>query len=208
MKTSTLIIGIFCGALIGILLFHEFYKPATSPQKLILEEVLYIKELHLVRHTYNDLFFLHKKNDPRKSLRAMVQVPVTISAYINLRDVKIVYQGDTLQQITLPHAVLNDPDYQIDKMVVAKTRGFQLFAGKDLYAQVPTYMQQLIKERMPVVRTLAESNRILLQAETEGKQYIQELLAGLGHNNVRVTFGNGGSEKETVAYRVSQLVYN
>ena len=75
-----------------------------SPQQLTLEQVLYIKELHLVKHTYNDLFFLHKKNDKSKAIRAMVQVPVTITAYINLKEIRLVRQNDSIRQIILPHA--------------------------------------------------------------------------------------------------------
>jgi hypothetical protein len=188
MKPSTFILALLCGATAGILLFREFFKPVAEPQKLTLEQVLYIKELHLVKHTYNDLFFLHKKNDKRKTIRAMVQVPVTVTAYINLREVKIIHAGDTLQEIILPHAVLNEPHYQTDKMIVRETRAIQVYVGKDLYAQVPNYMQQLVNERIALVCTLAVSNQILVQAEAEGKQYIEGLLATLGYQNVRVTF--------------------
>lgn len=200
MKASILILAILCGAGIGIFLFREFFKPVPDPQKLTLEQVLYIKELHLVKHTYNDLFFLHKKNDKRKAIRAMVQVPVTVTAYINLKEVKIIRSNDSIRQVILPHAYLDAPRYQTDKMVVRETRALQLYAGKDLYARVPNYMQQLIAERTELVRTLAVSNQILIQAEVEGKQYIESILATLGHAHVTVTFGDKEKDEEIIKF--------
>lgn len=189
MKTSIVIlVTLTIGLVAGILIYRSFTKAPASPQKLTLEQVLYIKELHLVKHTYNDLFFLHKKNDPRKAIRAMVQVPVTVTAYINLKEIKIIKQNDTIRQVILPHARLNDPHYQTDKMVVRETRSLQLYAGKDLYPTVTGYMQALIAERMQTVRTLAISNEILIQAETEAKQYIESILAALGHQEIEVMF--------------------
>ena len=188
MKAAILILAILFGALAGIFIFREVYKPKATPQKLTLEQVLYIKELHLVKHTYTDLFFLHKKNDPRKAIRAMVQVPVTVTAYINLKEIRIIKQNDSIRQIILPHAKLDQPHYQTNKMLVRETRSLQLYAGKDLYPQVTGYMQTLIADRMQTVSTMAISNEILIQAETEAKQYIESLLAALGHATIEVKF--------------------
>lgn len=188
MKPLLFILTLICGAAVGIFIFREFFRAKATPQKLTLEQVLYIKELHLVKHTYTDLFFLHKKNDPRKAIRAMVQVPVTITAYINLKEVRIIRQNDSIRQIILPHAKLGQPHYQINKMLVRETRSLQLYAGKDLYPAVSGYMQTLIAGRMQTVSTMAISNEILIQAETEAKQYIESLLAALGHASIEVKF--------------------
>jgi hypothetical protein len=200
MKPLIYILALFCGAALGIFVFREFFKPVAEPQKLTLEQVLYIKELHLVKHTYNDLFFLHKKNDKRKAIRAMVQVPVTVTAYLNLKEVQIIRANDSIRQVILPHAYLGEPAYHTDKMVVRETRALQVYAGKDLYAQVPNYMQALIHERIEVVRALAISNQILIQAETEGKHYIENILATLGHTNVTVSFGDPLKDAEVIEY--------
>ena len=63
MKTSNYIAAFLflCGAALGILLYREFRKETTAnPQQLTLEQILSIRELHLVKHTYTDLFFIHK----------------------------------------------------------------------------------------------------------------------------------------------------
>jgi hypothetical protein len=201
MKTPTpiLILGLIVASFIGGLFFGRI-RSTTTPQQLTLEQILSIRELHLVKHSYNDLFFLHRNNNPEKPIRAMVQVPVTITAYLNLKDIELVYQGDSIQKVILPRAILNEPVYHLDKSTIRETRGFQLHAGKDLYPTVGTYMGQLIRVRMDSARNLAVANRILIQAEAEGKEYIESLLHTFGHKAVMVTFDNEAKDKEVNEY--------
>ena len=201
MKTITpiLVTGLIVAAFLGGLFFHMI-KPAASPQQLTLEQILSIRELHLVRHTYNDLFFLHRRNDPSKPIRAMVQVPVTITAYLNLKDVQLVFRNDTLTKVILPHAILHEPVYHVSRSTIRETRGFQLHAGKDLYPRVGGYLAALIEQRMDTTRNLAVANRILLQAEAEGKEYIKSMLTTLGYQHVLVTFNDEEKDKEVDDY--------
>ena len=180
--------------------FHGRVKTPASPQQLTLEQILSIRELHLVKHTYHDLFFLHKHNDQSKAIRAMVQVPVTLTAYLNLKEVKIVWSGDSIIEMVLPAAQLNDPVYHIDRMTIRETHTFQLHAGKDLYPLVARYVSDLIQQRMDTSRNLAIANRILIQAEAEGKEYIEALLKTLGHTHIVVTFGDAAKDQEVEVY--------
>lgn len=201
MKTLApiLALGLIVAAFIAGLFYGHIKSPAT-PQQLTLEQILSIRELHLVKHTYNDLLFLHRNNDPAKAIRAMVQVPITITAYINLKDVTLERKGDTIQKVILPHAILNEPVYHLDKSIIRETRGFQLYAGKDLYPTVSTYLSQVIHGRMDSARNLAATNRILIQAEAEGKEYIESILRTLGHRAVVVTFNDQARDKEVDDY--------
>jgi hypothetical protein len=140
-----------------------------------------------VKHTYTDLFFLHKHNDPSKAIRAIVQVPVVVTAYLDLKEIKLVKENDSVRQIVLPRAQLNEPQYQVHNMLIRGTRSVQLHMGKDLYPQVGAYIQQLIAVRTDTVRNMAVTNRILAQAEEEGKEYVITLLRELGHREIRVT---------------------
>jgi hypothetical protein len=97
-----------------------------------LEQVLSIRELHLVKHTYNDLFFLHRKNDKAKAIRAIVRVPVVVTAHLNLKEIQLVKSGDSIKQIILPRAIVNEPQYHVEKMVLRETRTFPLYAGSDI----------------------------------------------------------------------------
>jgi hypothetical protein len=201
--TPILVLGLIVAAFLAGLFYRQL-KPVYSPQQLTLEQIISIRELHLVNHTYHDLFFLHRNNDVRKPIRAMVQMPVTITAYLNLKEVEMEYHGDTLRKIILPAAVLKDPIYHTNQLTVRETRGFQLHAGKDLYPGVTTMMSKVINARMDTARNLALSNHILIQAEAEGKEYLESLLRTMGHPNVIVTFREEAKDKEVTAYLQAQ----
>lgn len=187
MKTfiSILTLGVITGAFIAGFFYGRF-KPTPVPQQLTLEQILSIKELHLVKHIYNDLFFLHKKNNNTKAIRAIAQVPVIVTAYMDLKEVQLIKRNDSIVQIVLPHARLNDPHYQVEKMVIRETRSFQIHVGRDLYTQVCQHLQQVIATRTDSVRHLAVANRILAQAEKEGKEYVIKLLQELGHGKIEI----------------------
>jgi flagellar hook-basal body complex protein FliE len=204
MKTIALILalGLIVAAAIGGF-FYGRLMPAQSPQHLTLEQILSIRELHLVKHTYTDLFFLHKNNNPAKAIRAMVQMPVTITAYLNLKDIELVWQQDSLQSIILPRAQLNEPVYHTNRMVIRETRSVQVHVGKDLYPQVGEYLGKTISAQMDTVRQLAESNRILIQAEAEGKEYIESILKALGQQQVVITFNDAVRDQLVAAYQAS-----
>ncbi|MEK6780694.1 MAG: DUF4230 domain-containing protein [Bacteroidota bacterium] len=205
MKPLTYILAVclVVAAFIGGLLYTRF-KPATMPQPLSLEQILSIKELHLVKHVYQDLFFLHKKNDKSKAIRAIVYVPVEITAYLDLKKIKVVYDHDSVKQVVLPHAYLNAPHYRVEQLVIRKTRSFQIHAGKDLYPLVGRYLGDILAERMDTVRNMAVANRILVQAEAEGKEYITGLLIAAGRADVKVTFDNEATDTEVIRFNAEQ----
>lgn len=179
--------------LLAILVFAGGYyfghsKPvSTLPPKLTLEEILSIRELHLVKHTYNDLFFLHKQNNPGKPIRAIVYVPVEVSAYLNLKKIDVIKQGDSVKQLILPKAQLNKALYRLDQMTLRETRSFQLHAGRDLYPAVGKYLQGALAARMDSVKNTAVANRILTQAEEEGKAYVEYLVRSIGRGDIKVS---------------------
>ena len=188
MKTLPYLIIIFLAFAAGY--FYHKATPLPTQQQLTLEQILSIKELHLVKHTYNDLFFLHKKNNSNKPIRAVVQVPVTITGYLNLKEIQLVRENDSIKTIVLPHARLNEPNYHVDQMIVRETRSLQVHVGKDLYPLVGDYLKTRVAERIDTLRKAAITNRILLQAETEGKEYIESLLRAMNRKDILVTFNN------------------
>lgn len=198
MKTNTflfVLVIILIAFLGGV--FYESNRPATtSPAQLTLERVLSIRELHLVKHTYNDLFFLHKKNDTDKAIRAIVQVPVEISACLNLKDIKLIKAGDSIRQVMLPRACLNNAEYRLDQMLVKETRAMQWHVGRDLYPEVMRYVQATLAGRVDSIRQRAIANRILIQAEEEGKAYVVRLLHELGRGDIVVLFDGEGVVKD------------
>ncbi len=203
MKTITptlIILGLIVAAFLGGLFYHRVSPSSVPQQQLTLEQILSIRELHLVKHQYNDIFLLHRKNDTAKPIRAIVQVPVTVTAFLNLKDVKLEYKNDSLKRVILPHAVLNEPVCEINRMIIRETRGFQLHAGKDLYPEVSSYLSTAIQSRLDSTRHRAISHQILIQAEAEGKEYIESILQALGHPRVPVTFNDESKDKEVMDY--------
>jgi hypothetical protein len=190
MKTFSITLSIIAGLLI-LAVGYQFGRHRdgqTIPPQLTLEQVLSIRELHLVRHTYTDLFFLHKKNDNTKAIRAIIHVPVEMTAHLNLKNIALVKQGDSIQMVILPRATVSKPHYQMDNLTVRETRNFQVYGGPDLYAEVSRYLQTAIAERHTAVETIALSNKIALQAEEEGKEYIEYLLRCVGRPDIVVRF--------------------
>lgn len=198
-------LALILGGLSGAWISNRYFKPLPLPGQLKLEEILSIKELHLVKHSYNDLFFLHRKNDPTKAVRAIAKIPVTITSYINLKEIQLIKVNDTIKKVILPSARLNPPSYEIDKMTVIKTRSFQLHAGRDHYPEVSRYLQATLSQRMDSIRQTAIQNKILEQAEAEGKDYIENVLRAVGRPDITVTFGN--AEKDRIITKVQQA-YN
>lgn len=194
------------GTGVGVWITNTWFGPKGGNHIVRLEEVLVIKELHLVRHVYNDLFFLHRKNDKTKAVRAIAQVPVTVTAFLNLKDMKWVKRNDSIKQVVLPKAQLGDPSYAIDQMEIKETRGFQLHLGGDLYPKVSQYLSAIIAERQDTVRQRALDNKILLQAEAEGKQYVEGLLRGIGRPDVKVTFNDEAEDQAVAMFNDTLLV--
>ena len=201
MKTIVPILIIF-GLLVAAFLTGLFYhkvKPVPT-QQLTLEQILSIRELHLVKHQYNDIFLLHRKNDPGKPVRAIVQVPVTVTAFLNLKDITLEYRHDTLQRVILPHAILHEPVCDLAHITIRETRGFQLHVGKDLYPLAGRYLTTALQGQLDSTRHRAIAHKILIQAEAEGKEYIASILQALGHAGVDVTFNDETKDHEVQEY--------
>jgi hypothetical protein len=190
MKTTyTIGIALTVGTLAGIwiTIIYNRVEKQYSPAQLKLEEILSIKELHLVRHRYTDLFYLHRKGDPDKPVRAIAQVPVTITAYIDLKQIRLIKRGDSITRVILPKAMLETPNYEIEKMRITKTRSFQFHAGKDQYPDVSKYLQGTMATRLDTIRSIAVENHILEQAENEAKAYVESLLRAIGRTDITVS---------------------
>lgn len=182
-----LLAGFIVGALaLATILYTN--REVTPPGHLKLEEILSIKELHLVKHQYADLFFLHVKNNPDKPVRAIAVVPVNVSAYINLKEMELIKSGDSIIEIVLPRAKLNKPSFELDRLEIRRTRGFTLHAGKDLYPEVSIYMKEIIAGRVDSISAIAKRHNILEQAELEAKAYVVGLAQAAGRADIIVRF--------------------
>lgn len=191
-----IILPLALGLTLGIFISRQWMAQADASTPARLEQILIVKELHLIRHDYTDIFFLHRKNDKTKAIRGVAHVPVSITAFLNLKEMKWVKRNDTIKAVVLPRAQLNAPSYGIDQMTVRETRGLQFHVGTDLYPKVSQYLSAIVAERQDSIRQLAIRNQILVQAEAEGKQYVETLLKTMGRPDVRVTFDDEGADEQ------------
>ncbi len=130
---------------------------------------------------------------------------MTITAYLNLKDIEVISHGDSVQQIILPKATLSDPVYHVNNITIRETRSFQIHAGKNLYPLVGSYLGTMIDSRMDTTRHMAEANRILLQTEAEGKEYVEGLLNVLGRSKIVITFNNAEKDQSVADYLATHL---
>ncbi len=189
----TLIIGITGGILI-----HKRISKQSINNITTFEEVLKIKELHLIKHVYQDLSFIHKENDPNKTMRAIALVPVEVSAYINLNEVKIDKKQDSILCITLPEPDITVPNYQVDKMDVKDVRNFQVHIGKDLHAEVLRYLKEIASKRKEAIVKLAIENGILDETKQEAENYIHSLLKVLVLNDAPIEFIESPTKSDSI----------
>ncbi len=187
-KTLTIVLlSLALGILAGIIIHKRFFKP-NSNDIAKFKEIIKIKELHLLKHTYQDLTFIHRKNDTSKSLKAVATVPVNVSAFIDLTQMQIKYSNDTISKIILPMPQLTDPNYQIDKMEVKRVKSFQIHIGKDLYAEVLTFLKDIVSRRKKAIIQLSLNNGIVNETQKGAREYITSLLKGLNIPPVPIEF--------------------
>lgn len=187
MKT-TLLYFLAAVILAAAILYHASIPdpPAPATGQVTLEQILSVKELHLVRHEYNDLFFLHRRNDASRPVRAIAQVPVTVTAYINLKEMRFESSGDTVRAILLPHARLKSPEYRLDQLVLRDTRTLAVHVGRGIYPMVAEGLRLHVAKRSDSLQQVAVRNHILTQTESEGKAWMEWFLKTVGRGDIRV----------------------
>lgn len=186
MKTALLYLLAAIIVAAAILYHASVPDPPAATGQVTLEQILSVKELHLVRHEYNDLFFLHRRNDPTRPVRAIAQVPVTVTAYLNLKEMKMHTYGDTVHTILLPHARLRTPEYRMDQLVLRDTRTLAIHVGQGIYPMVAEGLRKHVASRSDSLQQVAVRNHILTQTESEGKAWMEWFLKSVGRADIRV----------------------
>lgn len=181
----SLIAGIASLVLVWLIFSSSEQKPEPEG-RIYLREITEIKELHLVRHRYADLFFLYKKNKPQKPIVAIVQIPVTITASVDLRGIIISKKSKEEVVVLLPKAKVNQPIYEIENMNIRETGNFSIQVGTRHYPLVAESLRDQINQRKDSLIHIAVANNIIEQTETGAKSWIENFLKSAGHKNVTV----------------------
>ncbi len=185
----------------GIIIGRRLNKPGTGSLAK-LEEIKKIKELHLVKHNYQDISFIHRKSDPSKAVRAILVMPVSVTGYIDLEQIEVVHNEDSIERIILPDPILGDPNFYVDKMEIRSVRDFQIHIGRDLYSEVLEYFKKLAVSRKDSIRKLSISNGLLTETRNESRKYVLSLLNGLRLGFVRLEFRSGAARDSVTTVRI------
>jgi hypothetical protein len=183
------LLALILGSLLGAFLHKKFTK--KGPESVaIFEEIIEQRKLHLIKHIYQDICYIHRKNDTRKAIKAIAIIPVSISAFVDLEKMEIQMAGDSVKSILLPPPEIDDPNYQVDSMKVIQVKSALIHIGKDLYTKVTEQIRDIVQERKREVLETSSQYDILGQTRTEAIEYFTSLLKNLNMGHVEVSFSD------------------
>jgi len=110
-------------AIIAVLIFVPLAVWATlelqHPRKYLEEgqvkEVILQQDFHGAKVVLNDVYFVHRRNKPNRPIIAYYEIPVEISAFVDLQDMVVSSDDNQNIEILLPNPQLNEPNFQWDK---------------------------------------------------------------------------------------------
>jgi hypothetical protein len=117
MKTNIffLVIGILIAVPVTIWGTSKFHHPRKYLEESQVKEVILQQDFHGAKVVLNDVYFVHRRNKPNRPIIAYYEIPVEISAFVDLQE--MVIESDENQNITilLPDPKLDVPNFQWDK---------------------------------------------------------------------------------------------
>ncbi len=155
-----------------------------------LREITKKRDLHLVEYRYHDMIFLHKKDNPNKKLRMIVKYPVTIAAYVDLKQMEI---DSMKKKITLPYPDLRDANVRFDEAEFIKVRDGMLLSFGGAREEMLELLKGRMKESQDRIAKNATDLGIRDQAKTETEAFIKDLLASMGLNGFTIDFKKSDS---------------
>ncbi|MGM0579342.1 MAG: hypothetical protein ACQETL_01590 [Bacteroidota bacterium] len=82
----------------------KFHHPRKYLEEAQVKEVILQQDFHGAKVVLNDVYFVHRRNKPNRPIIAYYEIPVEISAFVDLKD--MVVRSDNDQNITI---LLPDP---------------------------------------------------------------------------------------------------
>jgi len=193
-----ILLALVLGSLLGAFIHKKFAKPAPK-DIAVFQEIIKQRELHLIKHLYQDVCFIHRKNDTSKAIKAITIIPVSLSAYIDLKKLEIKMKGDSVKSIMLPSPEIGDPNYRVDSMQVIQVKSSFIHIGKDLYTEVTEQIQNIVQLRKEAILETSVKYDIIGQTKNEALEYISSLLKSLNMSHVQVSFADQGSPPNNLA---------
>lgn len=93
----------------------ELQHPRKYLEESQVKEVILKQDFHGAKVVLNDVYFVHRRNKPNRPIIAYYEIPVEISAYVDLNE--MVIESDDNQNITilLPDPKLDVPNFKWDQ---------------------------------------------------------------------------------------------
>ena len=172
------IVAILIGLLIavgGFFALKHLFKPKKPNGLESFKDVVYMRKLHLIEYHYNDMIFLHKDNNANKRLLYLVKYPVSISASLDLKEMKI----DTISKvISLPSPILNNPILRVEseEAEFKEVRDGFIISFKGVRKDLLNTFHEQLQSASERIKYEAIRRGILKQSKTEAKKFIKDLL--------------------------------
>jgi hypothetical protein len=107
----TSIIAILIVVPITIWATLELQHPRKYLEEGQVKEVILKQDFHGAKVVLNDVYFVHRRNKPNRPIIAYYEIPVEISAFVDLEDMVVSSDGNQNITILLPDPKLDVPDF-------------------------------------------------------------------------------------------------
>ena len=158
---------------IGYLIYSKLPKRPSGWEGF--KEVVLKRKLHLVEYKYQDVIFIHKKDNEKKKLLMIIKYPVSVSASVDLKG----FKRDSINKtITLPVPILEEPELDLiseETEIKAVRNGFLVSFGGARADLLNSLISRMRDSRNRIIID-AGKRGIIKQASSEAKGFIEDLL--------------------------------
>lgn len=146
------------------------------------EAIKRVRHLRLVKHRYETIIPITK---PNGSLQFLLMAPAEVHGYLDLGQMKMSVEPDSLIKCYLPEAELSEVAIDLDQseeITGPKRKGlFGFLPEGGNFNKAFTQITSALQESKTQVADRAVKNQILRETEQKGEDYIRNLLNGLGY---------------------------
>lgn len=93
----------------------ELQHPRKYLEEGQVKEVILKQDFHGAKVVLNDVYFVHRRNKPNRPIIAYYEIPVEISAFVDLKEMVVSSDDDQNITILLPDPKLDVPNFKWDQ---------------------------------------------------------------------------------------------
>mgnify|MGYP003111254666 CR=1 FL=1 len=93
----------------------ELQHPRKYLEESQVKEVILQQDFHGAKVVLNDVYFVHRRNKPNRPIIAYYEIPVEISAFVDLKEMVVSSDDDQNITILLPDPKLDVPNFKWDQ---------------------------------------------------------------------------------------------